>query len=59
MNAPDARSTTRALTLTESEALTLLEMCLVAGSDVDPIRADILMRVANLCRDHLRRPAAA
>ena len=56
MSVRHGQSGTRSLPLTETEALTLLEMCLVAGSDADPLRGDILMKVADLCRDHMRRP---
>ena len=44
----------RALHLTMDEAMTLLEMCLYASADDDPVKAEVISKLATVCRELMR-----
>ncbi len=48
----------RSLQLTETEALALLEICLMADRDDDLVRSALLEKVGGICREFIRGEAA-
>ncbi len=51
---PYASDNLKPLTLTEDEAMVLLELCLYSKVEDDPIRAIILTKVSALCKEFIR-----
>ena len=56
MNAATAE---KSLSLTEPEALALLEICLIAECDDDLVRSAALEKIGNVCREFIRSEVAA
>ena len=48
------RKTTRAITLTEDEALALLEICFHTKAEDDAIKVQVMDKVGDLCREFIK-----
>jgi hypothetical protein len=56
MTGISTRGFEKALYLTEEEANSLLEMCLLSQTDLTADRAVVMQKIVSMCRDYMRQP---
>ena len=54
MNSCAPMSTVRPLFLSQEEAVALLEICLLAQTGDDPVKAEAMRKIGDLCREFYR-----